>query len=210
MSDCRKDVERETFEQTFGDQYTDFERFENGEYMDDFLQQSWIGWQASRQVDGESVAYITERKLEWLKSGPVPSAVVYRKHSEGSIPLYTHPASAEVERLQARVIELVAVAVSVRDDLLLRSEIDSDGTRCVNLSASKWSSFCDVIDDNNSEAFITRKQAEADPKLARGRVWCTVCDNTASIQASVALKYGWPKCCGYTMTLDSPDERGKV
>ena len=46
MSDCRKDVERETFEQTFGDQYTDFERFENGEYMDDFLQQSWIGWQA--------------------------------------------------------------------------------------------------------------------------------------------------------------------
>jgi len=63
---------------------------------------------------------------------------------------YTHPASAEVERLQAQVVELVAVAVSVRDDLLLRSEIDSDGTRCVNLSASKWSSFCDVIDDNES------------------------------------------------------------
>jgi hypothetical protein len=59
------------------------------------------------------------------------------------------------------VAELVAVAVSVRDDLLLRSEIDSDGTRCVNLSASKWSSFCDVIDDNNSGAFITRKQTKA-------------------------------------------------
>ena len=54
------------------------------------------------------------------------------------------------EKLQAQVVELVAVAVSVRDDLLLRSEIDSDGTRCVNLSASKWSSFCDVIDDNES------------------------------------------------------------
>jgi len=51
------------------------------------------------------------------------------------------------EKLQAQVVELVAVAVSVRDDLLLRSEIDSDGTRCVNLSASKWSSFCDVIDE---------------------------------------------------------------
>ena len=64
-------------------------------------------------------------------------------------PLYTHPASAqkEIERLQSRVAELVAVAVSVRDDLLLRSDIDSDGTRCVNLSASKWSSFCDVIDE---------------------------------------------------------------
>ena len=68
---------------------------------------------------------------------------------------------AENERLQVRVAELVAVAVSVRDDLLLRSEIDSDGTRCVNLSASKWNSFCDVIDDNNSGAFILRKQAEA-------------------------------------------------
>jgi len=62
----------------------------------------------------------------------------------------THDAVESVERLQARVVELVAVAVSVRDDFLLRSEIDSDGTRCVNLSASKWSSFCDVIDDNES------------------------------------------------------------
>jgi len=53
-------------------------------------------WQASRQaLEGEPVAYITERKLEWLKSGPVLSAVVYRKHSEGSIPLYTHPASRQ-------------------------------------------------------------------------------------------------------------------
>ena len=70
------------------------------------------------------------------------------------------------EKLQARVAKLVAVAVSVRDDLLLRSEIDSDGTRCVNLSASKWNSFCDVIDDNNSGAFILRRQAEALLKAA--------------------------------------------
>ena len=46
MSDSRED-----FEQAFLNQYTDFERFENGEYMDDFLQQSWIGWQAIQQVD---------------------------------------------------------------------------------------------------------------------------------------------------------------
>jgi len=44
------DIEREEFEQAFLNQYTDFERFENGEYMDDFLQQSWIGWQASREA----------------------------------------------------------------------------------------------------------------------------------------------------------------
>ena len=42
---------REEFEQAFLNQYTDFERFENGEYMDDFLQQSWIGWQARAKTD---------------------------------------------------------------------------------------------------------------------------------------------------------------
>ena len=64
-------------------------------------------WQASRQVDGESVAYITERKLEWLKSGPVLSAVVYRKHSEGSIPLYTHPASRQAVSVPKQWVDLM-------------------------------------------------------------------------------------------------------
>ena len=85
----------------------------------------------------------------------------------------------EVERLQAQVVELVAVAVSVRDDLLLRSEIDSDGTRCVNLSASKWSSFCDVIDDNNSEAFILREQEEAVQASRRALSSCSEIPNSS-------------------------------
>jgi hypothetical protein len=104
MSDCRKDVERETFEQTFGDQYTDFERFENGEYMDDFLQQSWIGWQASRQaLEGEPVAY-----QYWWPESPRQVTVCKAKDLPNSgpdlivQPLYTHPASAqapeEIER----------------------------------------------------------------------------------------------------------------
>jgi hypothetical protein len=36
------------------------------------------------------------------------------------------------EKLQAQVVEMVAVAVSVRDDLLLRSEIDSDGRQHID------------------------------------------------------------------------------
>ena len=65
-------------------------------------------WQASRQaLEGEPVAYITERKLEWLKSGPVLSAVVYRKHSEGSIPLYTHPASRQAVSVPEIAVEIV-------------------------------------------------------------------------------------------------------
>ena len=23
------------------------------------------------------------------------------------------------------------------------------------------------------------------------------------------MRYGWPKCCGHTMTIDSPEERGE-
>ena len=47
------DIERDKFEQAVTDRWSDsysFTRFENGEYMDDFLQQYWIGWQASRRA----------------------------------------------------------------------------------------------------------------------------------------------------------------
>ncbi len=52
-----------------------------------------------------------------------------------------------------------------------------------------------------------RAQACLHPKLARGRVWCTSCGHTQAVNSADAMKYGWPKCCGYTMTIDSPEER---
>ena len=89
---------RKTFEQAFLNQYTDFERFENGEYMDDFLQHSWLGWQASRQaLEGEVVAY-----KYWWKVSPRIEAVCKLEHLPTSgddlivIPLYTHPTSGGV------------------------------------------------------------------------------------------------------------------
>lgn len=45
------------------------------------------------------------------------------------------------------------------------------------------------------------------PKLARGRVWCRSCGATTRVNSGYALGHGWPKCCGYTMTIDAPDER---
>lgn len=48
-------------------------------------------------------------------------------------------------------------------------------------------------------------------KLDRGRVWCTVCGNTQMVNAKAIVWFSdgmhWPKCCGYTMTIDSPEER---
>jgi len=143
---------REEFEQAVTDKWSDsysFTRFGDEDYYDEVLEGMWRGWQASRQ-EGEPIGFLQFSGVSQLSGGhPAKLYPICATPSpfESSTLVYTHPASAEVERLRSRVAELVAVAVSVRDDLLLRSEIDSDGTRCVNLSASKWSSFCDVIDE---------------------------------------------------------------
>ena len=49
--------------------------------------------------------------------------------------------------------------------------------------------------------------AHSIPQLARGTVWCTHCGRSQSVRAAARLRDGWPKCCGYTMTIDSPEER---
>jgi hypothetical protein len=45
------------------------------------------------------------------------------------------------------------------------------------------------------------------PQLKRGQVWCHTCGNTQRVDSGKALQSGWPKCCGYTMSIDSPEER---
>lgn len=48
------------------------------------------------------------------------------------------------------------------------------------------------------------------PQLARGQVWCRSCGSTLRLNSASALRQvGWPKCCGYTMTIDSPEEQAK-
>jgi len=45
------------------------------------------------------------------------------------------------------------------------------------------------------------------PQLKRGQVWCRECGSTQRVNSAEALGSGWPKCCGYTMTIDSPEEQ---
>lgn len=45
------------------------------------------------------------------------------------------------------------------------------------------------------------------PKIARGKVWCIACKRMQRVDGVEALRYGWPKCCGATMTIDSPQWR---
>lgn len=55
---------------------------------------------------------------------------------------------------------------------------------------------------------IYRALRDAIPELKRGIVWCTHCGKRRTVDAAQCLEHGWPKCCGYTMTVDSPEERG--
>jgi len=54
---------------------------------------------------------------------------------------------------------------------------------------------------------VYRGLIAAHPSLERGRVWCRECGHTERVDGAKALRHGWPKCCGYTMTIDSPSEQ---
>lgn len=44
------------------------------------------------------------------------------------------------------------------------------------------------------------------PQIKRGMVWCHRCGNQQQAGAE-CFSIGWPKCCGQTMSIDSPEER---
>ena len=54
------------------------------------------------------------------------------------------------------------------------------------------------------------RTVSAVPQLARGCVWCRTCGRMQRVDSVQALGRGWPKCCGYTMTIDSPEEQAAM
>lgn len=38
------------------------------------------------------------------------------------------------------------------------------------------------------------------------KVYCKECGREEEIDAATCFRMGWPTCCGYTMTIDSPKE----
>ena len=49
--------------------------------------------------------------------------------------------------------------------------------------------------------------ADAVSQIKRGMVWCRRCGRDQAVDGASALRSGWPKCCGATMTIDSPAEQ---
>jgi hypothetical protein len=65
-------------------------------------------------------------------------------------------------------------------------------------------------EDGEVLAFVERsiclheKLADCHPSLRRGQVWCRSCGSTQKVDSADCFRHGWPKCCGYTMTIDDP------
>ena len=86
------DIEREEFEQAVTDKWSDsykFTRFGDEDYYDEVLEGMWRGWQASRQaLEGEPVAW-------WDgDTSAAEDSFSFKLDRFYTIPLYTHPASA--------------------------------------------------------------------------------------------------------------------
>ena len=57
---------------------------------------------------------------------------------------------------------------------------------------------------------LYKKIANCHPKLTCGQVWCRECGRTQKVNSEDSLQNGWPKCCGYTVTIDSPEEQKEL
>lgn len=63
-----------------------------------------------------------------------------------------------------------------------------------------------LIEKLEAASGLHDKLANWHPSLSRGQVWCRTCGHTEKVDSADCLRTGWPKCCGYTMTIDSPAE----
>lgn len=55
---------------------------------------------------------------------------------------------------------------------------------------------------NTNGLYTKLAEAIGDPKF----VQCRTCKRSRPVNAAYCFKHGWPKCCGYTMTIDKLED----
>jgi hypothetical protein len=66
-----------------------------------------------------------------------------------------------------------------------------------------------VASTHSTPVVLHQTLAMCHPGLTRGQVWCRKCGATRKVDSADCLQNGWPKCCGETMTIDSPTEQNR-
>ena len=67
-----------------------------------------------------------------------------------------------------------------------------------------FNTFRDIVNKGNK---FLKKVVNENDKLKRNKVWCKKCGRSVLVNSYDCLQNGWPRCCGETMTIDSPEER---
>lgn len=62
----------------------------------------------------------------------------------------------------------------------------------------------DYIEFFSRASGLHQKIVDDVPALKRGMVWCRECGRSERVDSAHCLRTGWPKCCGYTMSIDPP------
>ncbi len=69
------------------------------------------------------------------------------------------------------------------------------------MSEQRDGHFQEIVDRMMGTSRLHRSIVEAVPQLKRGRVWCHTCGRMQRVDSGNCLAHGWPRCCGYTMSI---------
>lgn len=102
-------------------------------------------------------------------------------------------------RVVVRRVQAKSVVIQITgDESGVRTTVSAEGSPAAHAAAR-------ALARSMSEAVA--RGVSASPQLSRGVVWCHTCGRTQRVDPVHCLQHGWPKCCGSTMSIDSPAER---
>ncbi|WP_067453855.1 hypothetical protein [Devosia elaeis] len=102
----------------------------------------------------------------------------------------------------AEAVEMLTTIVEAYDDCTGAEPSQSVLDRTIDLDAR---TFLQSLGKEGEMKMTLHDKIAADvSQIARDLVWCRECGRAQRVDGANALRHGWPKCCGRTMTIDHP------
>ena len=81
----------------------------------------------------------------------------------------------------------------------LRSKAAASDTGCISVSIDELNAVLPIGADNHIRVVLDF--IPVTERLPEGEL---------PVAGLISLRHGWPKCCGYTMTIDSPEDQARL